>query len=112
MAKLIDNTWARSVELGAQTTLGRSKRCTYPIPDGGVSSWHAEIIQTLHGGFLIRDLQSRNGPFLNGERIAEHTLIDGDEIVVGETHLKFVAADDGSLSGPPAPEPSRCSDPG
>ena len=41
------------------------------------------------GRFLFRDLGSLNGSFLRGERVSEHVLLDGDEIMLGSTALTF-----------------------
>jgi hypothetical protein len=62
-------------------------------PEAKVSRRHARI-QFLNNQYLIEDLGSTNGTFVNrGPRLApgaKHPLKNGDEIIVGKTFLKFV----------------------
>src|SRR5690554_3102680 len=61
--------------------IGRNDTCSLPVESGRVSREHAEIVK--HGsGFLIRDLNSTNGTFVNGEKIQEQPLLDGDTIKI------------------------------
>jgi diguanylate cyclase (GGDEF)-like protein len=76
-----------------KTVIGRGQQADIQVIDEGISRRHAEIV---HEGeeILIRDLGSTNGTYCNGERIAEHTLSDGDKIQVGSTTiLKFTFHD-------------------
>jgi putative peptide zinc metalloprotease protein len=75
--------------LDAEHTLGRAPENTITIADGSVSSRHARILRTPQG-FVIEDQQSRNGTFVNGERVTEkRQLVDGDLIRVGKIILIF-----------------------
>jgi hypothetical protein len=56
--------------LDAECTIGRAMDNVIAVPDGSVSSKHARIVRT-DDGFVIEDLQSRNGTFVNGERVVE-----------------------------------------
>ena len=47
------------------------------------------LITATPGGYTIRDLKSQNGTYLNGDRIDETTLADGDRITLGEINLVF-----------------------
>src|SRR5262249_48348203 len=83
-------------------TIGRETANTLVFSDPCISSRHARI-ERKNSGFFIRDLRSRNGTFLNGARIFEAQLGDGDRIRVGETELLFTAqpelpGDNSSLS--------------
>ena len=72
-------------------TIGRLADCTLVIDDPNVSRTHAEI--RPHGtGFRLVDLASTNGTRLNGERIAERQLSDGDRIEVGSIVVRFQAS--------------------
>ncbi|MFH0899943.1 MAG: GGDEF domain-containing protein [Pseudomonadota bacterium] len=63
------------------------------IPDEGISRRHAEI-QEHDGEVVINDLGSRNGTFVNGDKIERQVLHDGDKIRVGSTTiLKFTYHD-------------------
>jgi len=62
---------------------GRSGRNQVALPDSHLSRRHFEV--TLHGGAaILRDLDSSNGTFVNGRRVAETPLGDGDTIAAGE----------------------------
>jgi hypothetical protein len=57
--------------------------------DATVSGLHA-VLESYGSGWAVRDLGSRNGTYLNGERVlAERTLHDGDELRLGSTRLVF-----------------------
>ncbi len=69
-------------------TIGRLGSSDMPIHDRLASRRHAEI-QREHGQHVLRDCGSRNGTFVNGQRISgPHILRDGDEIQIG---LEFKA---------------------
>jgi pSer/pThr/pTyr-binding forkhead associated (FHA) protein/CheY-like chemotaxis protein len=63
-------------------TIGRGVKNSLYMPDSGVSRYHAELIR-LGKDFLLRDLGSTNGSFVNDERISEHLLMDGDLLRFG-----------------------------
>ncbi|MEX1041533.1 MAG: FHA domain-containing protein [Pirellulaceae bacterium] len=68
--------------------IGRNDTCSLPVESGRVSREHAEIVK--HGsGFLIRDLGSTNGTFVNGEKIKEQPLLDGDTIKIADFDFDF-----------------------
>ena len=77
---------------GGRVTLGRATSNDVPLPwDTKASRLHA-VLEPLGGGWCMRDLSSRNGTFLNGERVqASRPLADGDVIAVGGTHITFRA---------------------
>lgn len=80
--------------LGALTTLGRDDSADIVVDDPGVSRRHSEIRVTTDGPHLvtsIRDLNSTNGTFVNGERIASQRLQDGDRLTLGRTTATFRA---------------------
>ncbi len=79
--------------LDAECTIGRAQDNGLAVPDGSVSSKHARILRT-DDGFVIEDLQSRNGTYVNGERIVEgqRKLSDGDLIRVGKVIMTFNVA--------------------
>lgn len=79
-------------------TLGRRRENTIVVPDLGVSGFHARIFRTSEG-YVIEDLKSRNGTWINGERIGERTLHDGDEIQIGGTKLNFALLFDAQNQG-------------
>jgi hypothetical protein len=74
-------------------------------PDHSISRRHARISRTPDG-FAIQDVHSRNGTFVNGERIEEARLLQtGDQIQVGDTVFVAEVADAGApVNGQPAPQ--------
>lgn len=74
---------------GQVTTIGRDPECGVQIDSLGVSRRHATIHWT-GDRFVLTDLESFNGTFVNNERIWEHALQNGDAIAMGECQLRFL----------------------
>ena len=70
-------------------TLGRTPANTVQLNDSLASRKHCLIKQETDV-YLLRDLKSGNGTSVNGQRIKDHWLEDGDLIKIGTTVLKFV----------------------
>lgn len=73
------------------SVLGRDGGCQFVIEDDTVSREHCRI-RMEDGGFVIYDLGSGNGTYLNGERIYRAELTDGDVLKVGESLVLFKEA--------------------
>ena len=71
------------------TTAGRHPESTIFLDDITVSRRHAEIESTPEG-FVVRDVGSLNGTYLNRERIEQATLANGDELQIGKFKLVFM----------------------
>ena len=72
--------------------IGRLSDCRIVISDGNTSRHHAEIRRS-GSGFVINDLGSTNGTYLNGERLtADRRISDGDIVTVGSVNLRFEAS--------------------
>ena len=72
------------------TSIGRSSMNDLPISDKMLSRQHARIVKDDNGGLQVEDLGSRNGTFLNGERLAApQPLKAGDRITLGGVTLKL-----------------------
>jgi predicted component of type VI protein secretion system len=73
-----------------QVTVGKAATNDVAIPsDRGVSRLHA-VLERFSAGWCLRDLGSRNGTFVNGDRMfGERPLRGGDEIRVGQTRLVY-----------------------
>ena len=71
--------------------VGRGDDCTIQLRDAQVSRRHIQIrFDKADESFFIKDLQSANGVFVNGERITnEEALGDNDTILIGESKLLF-----------------------
>lgn len=72
------------------TTAGRHPESDIFLDDVTVSRRHAEFART-ESGFLMRDVGSLNGTYLNRERIDEAGLAGGDEVQIGKYRLIFLA---------------------
>ncbi|MEW6280003.1 MAG: ATP-binding cassette domain-containing protein, partial [Candidatus Eremiobacterota bacterium] len=73
---------------GLRLVVGRSGSCDLVIDSPMVSARHAELVGTERG-FLLRDLGSSNGTFLEGRRILEELLSPGQEVYIGPCRLYF-----------------------
>ncbi len=69
-------------------TLGRDDACDVPLQDKGSSRQHAEIFR-IGDMCFVRDLESKNGTFVNDNRVTEEMLRDGDRIQIGGTVMVF-----------------------
>jgi len=72
----------------SQLTIGRKSDNKVRLIDAKVSRNHAKILATDEG-FLIEDMKSSNGTFVNGENITSHLLRPGDTITIGFTEIRF-----------------------
>jgi adenylate cyclase len=102
MAKLLLSTaeGQQAIDLRAVNSLGRHPNNTIQLLDKIVSKEHC-IVEVREGRFVLRDLGSLNGTYVNGERVrGEMLLKHGDEIALGSTRARF---DDGSGVALPLP---------
>jgi len=79
-------------------SLGRDPSCGIQILDKGASRQHAEVFRIGEMCF-IRDLQSRNGTFVNDSKVDEELLREGDRIQIGATVIIFEGIADDRESG-------------
>lgn len=94
MARLILATaeGQQAIELRPINSLGRHPNNSIQLLDKIVSKEHC-ILEQRDGGFVLRDLGSLNGTYVNGERVrGEMMLRHGDEIALGSTRARY---DDG-----------------
>ena len=77
----------------ALTRLGRGVSADVRLDDPTVSRRHAIIAQREHEAVLLDD-RSMNGTWLNGERVSESPLADGDVIQLGAVQLRYHEAPD------------------
>ena len=69
--------------------MGRHPDCDIVLDAGAVSRQHAQIT-VVGGDFLIEDLRSRNGTFVNGHAIqGQHKLADGDRLKICDLSFTF-----------------------
>jgi hypothetical protein len=77
------------------TTAGRHPRSDIFLDDITVSRRHVEVSRSP-AGYVLRDVGSLNGTYVNRERIDEATLTDGDEVQIGKFKLVFFGGRQGS----------------
>ncbi len=83
----------RFVNLTGDTiTLGRDDHSSMMFDDPAVSRHHARIAR-VGDSYVVTDLGSRNGTFVNDQAVPSQALRDGDRVRVGQQILKFFAAD-------------------
>jgi predicted component of type VI protein secretion system len=86
-----------------KTTIGRVDDNTFPIAEPSVSSHHCEIL--LKGAeVVVRDLNSTNGTFINGEKISESVLKPGQILRLGQIEMRLET--DAATAPAPAPAAS------
>lgn len=86
---LIEAKEPRSWDLVRETaTIGSKPENRIVIEGEGVSRYHAEVVWE-EGKWVLKDLGSRNGVFVAGNRVDIHELCDGDEVQIGTVRLRF-----------------------
>lgn len=101
MAKLVllsEGFTGKSYELKAEKiTIGRMDDNSFQVPEGSISSHHCEVL--LRGkDVVIKDLNSTNGTFINGERVtAEAPLKPGQILRLGSVEMRLETGE----AGPP-----------
>jgi pSer/pThr/pTyr-binding forkhead associated (FHA) protein len=73
---------------GQTLRIGRSPACDIVLDDASVSRRHAVLVHR-GGRAVILDDRSLNGVFVNGERVGEAALSDGDGIAIGHVSARF-----------------------
>ena len=92
MAKLVvlsEGFTGLTCELKAdKTTVGRLEDNAFQIPEPSVSSHHCELTRRATD-LLVKDLNSTNGTFINGEKVAEAVLKPGQILRLGQVEMRL-----------------------
>jgi len=88
-------------ELLPHNTLGRHPENTHQVLDRIVSKEHCHIDER-DGRYVLRDLGSLNGTFINGERVDQRVLNTGDEITLGSTRILYQGDEGPAFPSAPA----------
>ena len=72
----------------ANITIGRHDENDVVVDNLAVSGYHAKV-DSVGGGFLLTDLQSKNGTFVNEQKVNSHYLNNNDVILIGKHSLVF-----------------------
>ncbi len=116
MARLVLNPTAvnrREIPLSRATivTIGRDPSNDLVLPDAMVSRRHA-VVENRGAQFFLRDCNSANGSIVNGDRVNERALRDGDLVAIGSLRLLFredvPQAGGGKVVPHPSALPLRC----
>lgn len=99
------NEQGKTIRLKLTTRIGRERDNDVVLTDPRVSRYHT-LIELVEGRWAIKDLESANGTFVNGEPISDVYLLEPDDrIVVGDTELAFQPSRVGLGAGQPAQAP-------
>ncbi len=106
MAKLVvieGKLAGREYVIDKPIIIGRGEGLSIRPPDAKLSREHSKV---YHQGsdYIVVDLNSRNGTFVNDAPVTRRVLHDGDEILVGATRLRFLNPD--AVAATPEPQVS------
>ncbi|MBV9923483.1 MAG: sigma 54-interacting transcriptional regulator [Acidobacteria bacterium] len=88
-------------ELGeGALSVGRDSTNDVRLPDSLLSRRHCRI-ERAGEGFVLKDLESLNGTFVNGRPVREQALAEGDRVTVGESCFVFLSGE-GETAGAPS----------
>src|SRR5216684_707606 len=86
-----------------KTTIGRVEDNTFQIAEPSISSHHCEVL--LRGSeVVVRDLNSTNGTFINGEKVTESVIKPGQVLRLGQIEIKLETE---GAAAAPAPAGAR-----
>jgi diguanylate cyclase (GGDEF)-like protein len=78
----------------SETFIGRARDAGVRVEDVGISRRHARIVRTQEGRFVLEDLGSKNGVFVNGRRVDRAELATSDRVQIGPSAiLRFALLD-------------------
>ena len=87
----VDGAKGHAFAKAQSVVAGRDDGCDLQVDDDRVSREHCRfVIDPPH--LAVRDLGSRNGTRVNGRRITERELVDGDEVRIGRTSLRVAVS--------------------
>lgn len=75
-----------------ETIIGRDSTCDIVLSEKSASLRHCSIKRNAGGFFEVCDLESTNGVWVDGDRVARMTLLDGDSFTVGDTRFSILIA--------------------
>jgi Nif-specific regulatory protein len=81
-----------------EVQLGRDAANQILLTDPSVSRAHC-VLEATPSGYTLRDLDSRNGTFVNGIPVRLHELVNGDRLEVGRSCFIYLTQDEGTLGG-------------
>ena len=94
--------------LQAKLVVGRRSNCDIVLEFPNISSQHCEL-ELLNGYWQVRDLNSRNGIKVNGERVDQKFLHPGDELSIAKNHFEIRYEPTGDAPPPQENDPFEMS---
>jgi predicted component of type VI protein secretion system len=93
------------IKLRLPCTIGRGRSSTIVLPQALVSRQHCELFESS-GKLMVRDLGSLNGTLVNGQKIAEPTPVNSEELLtIGSVTYRVVMDGDGASTAAAGPDP-------
>ncbi|WP_437683187.1 ATPase, T2SS/T4P/T4SS family [Sorangium sp. So ce131] len=90
-----------------EINVGRVQGNDLMLPKGNVSKRHARLLYR-DGRFIVTDLKSTNGTYVNGRKIAQATIVrEGDKIYIGDFVLRIETASSGTAPPDSTASPAR-----
>ncbi|HWZ87542.1 MAG TPA: GGDEF domain-containing protein [Polyangiaceae bacterium] len=86
----------RTILSDTPVDIGRGSNSALMLDSDSVSRRHARI-EPMGAGHRLTDLGSTNGTYVNGTRVKDHILTDGDRLQIGKALLKYIAG--GNIEG-------------
>ncbi len=78
------------LQLVPDVRIGRSDGCELVLDDDYVSAMHAQLTHRSDGSWVLRDLGSTNGTYVDSERISSPTIVGPDDIIrIGEVQMRL-----------------------
>jgi serine phosphatase RsbU (regulator of sigma subunit)/pSer/pThr/pTyr-binding forkhead associated (FHA) protein len=90
-----------TIPLRRVTCIGRGLDMDVRLDDLTVSKRHARILSNDRGEFIVEDMASSNGTFLNGSQVTTRKLAEGDEIRIGNSSFAFHSGSKAAAEPPP-----------
>jgi pSer/pThr/pTyr-binding forkhead associated (FHA) protein len=86
---------------GSLKTMGRAPGVDFVVDAALVSRVHCRLTLNAANDLLLEDLGSTNGTFVNGEKVNQATLSDGDKVTVGRVEFVVKAESNDKRAGEP-----------
>jgi adenylate cyclase len=85
---LLKKQQGQAHEVRKTAIIGRLPSCDFRVDDSEVSKEHCVVVR-VGNDYIVRDLDSSNGTFVNNRRVRDQKLRDADVISIGNTCIAF-----------------------
>jgi len=101
----VDGLTTKSWTFLPPTVVGRDPSSGICIEHDSISRKHCQLSQNSDGALVVKDLESKNGTYIDDARIQSKTLMPGESIQIGALRLEVVFSTEDELSAKPSPRP-------